>query len=190
VSAITTTVDQLERTVASLRGLRIKHVAYAVLAGGHDGREPEQWDRHTWHKPTYGCQLTTHIGVAFTFIWNNSFGGYGIEVFDRPIEDFLAGVGEPYGPLVLEVNGDPRWCDLRGREIVAAELDWIEWVSGDPSPISVRLDLAPLERDAPNQSSVWLAAGRWRADGFAVGTADITVIFDMATAARAHLARS
>ena len=153
-----------------------------MLASGHDGREPEQWDRQTWHEPTYGCQLTTHIGVAFTFIWNNSFGGYGIEVFDRPIEDFLVDVGEPYGPLVLEVSNDPRWSALRGREIIATELAWIEWVSGEPSPISVRLDL-----DAPKQSSVWLAAGHWRDDGFAVGTDDITVIFDMGTAARAHL---
>ena len=77
VSAIMTTARQLERTVASLRGLRIEHVACAVLAGGHDGREPEQWDRHTWHEPTYGCQLTTHIAVAFSFIWNNSFSGTG-----------------------------------------------------------------------------------------------------------------
>lgn len=190
VSAITTTAHQLERTVASLRGLRIEHVAYAVLASGHDGREPEQWDHQTWHEPTYGCQLTTHIGVAFSFIWNNSFGGYGIEVFDRPIEDFLIDVGEPHGPLVLEVNDDSRWFALRDREIVATELGWIEWVSGEPSPISVRLDLVSLDHSAEKQSSVWLAAGHWRDDRFAVGTDDITVIFEAATAARAHLARS
>jgi hypothetical protein len=97
--------------------------------------------------------------VAFTFIWNNSFGGYGIEVFDRPIEDVLVGVDEPYGPLVLPVNDDARWSALLGREIIATKLDWIEWVSGDPSPICVRLDFAPLDHDASRQKTLPLIAG-------------------------------
>ena len=90
--------------MASQRGLRITGVEYALMTGSDEsGREPLTWDYDTWHEPTYGCQLAVDIGVVFTFTWGNTFGCYGLEVVDRPIEGFLVNIGEPCGPAVLSL---------------------------------------------------------------------------------------
>jgi hypothetical protein len=104
---------QLEQTVASLRGLRIAAVRYALMTGGGpDGREPLTWDFDASHEPTHGCQLTMDNGAVFTFTWDSSFGCYGLEVFDRPVEEFVVNIGEPWGPIVLPVDDHARWRRL------------------------------------------------------------------------------
>jgi hypothetical protein len=90
---------QLERVVASLRGLRLVAVDYAVLTGGADGREVDEWDYEYWHEPTMGVQLRSDIDVAFTFTWGSSLGYHCLEAYDRGIYEFLAHVGEPGGPV-------------------------------------------------------------------------------------------
>jgi len=54
---------QLERVVASQCGLRLVAVAYAVLTGGGDGREVDEWDYGYWHEPTMGVQLKSGPGA-------------------------------------------------------------------------------------------------------------------------------
>jgi hypothetical protein len=203
------TAAQLERTVASLRGLRIEKVTYALLTGGADGNVPEDWDYAAWHRPTMGCQLTTNTGVEFALVWESSFGEYGVEVFDQSIDGFVAGVGEPYGTAMVSAGDHPRWQALLGREITDTEVGWIRWLSGEPTPLWVRLDFEPvvpnskgsnLRRsnskgsnsrgpDSQEPDSVWFAAGRWDQDGFDTRTDDVTIIFDRAEAAGAELVR-
>jgi len=179
------TQPQLERVVASLRGLRITGVEYALMTGGGEGGcEPLTWDYGMWHEPTHGCQLTMDIGVVFTFTWGNTFGCYGLEVVDRPVEEYLANIGEPWGSVILPVGGQPSWQRLLGREIVDTELAWVDWVSGDATPCWVRLDLGPSELLRSTPESVWIAAGRWDRDRFVFASDDVTVIFDRAEATR------
>ncbi|MEE1783791.1 hypothetical protein PUR71_12865 [Streptomyces sp. SP17BM10] len=171
--------------MASLRGLRITGVEYALMTGRDEGgREPLTWDYGTSHEAAHGCQLTTDIGVVFTFTWGSAFGRYGLEVFDRPVEEFLVNIGESWGPVVLPVVGHPHWQQLLGREIVDTELAWVDWVSGDATPCWVRLDLGPDAMLRTTPESVWIAAGRWEGDRFLFATDDVTVIFDRAEAIR------
>jgi hypothetical protein len=181
------TDEQLEHTVSSLRTLRIAQVTYAVLTGGQDLLEPNEWDYRAWHEPTMGCQLTTDTGVEFTLTWHHSFGCYGLEVFDQPIDDFLARTGEPAGPHILTVGDHPQWSMLLGREITGTEVAWMQWVSSDATPAWVRLDFAPSGQLSDEQRSVWFVAGCWRGDRFSIATDDVTVIFDKATATKAGL---
>lgn len=182
------TQPQLERVVASLRGLRITGVEYALMTGGDEGgREPLTWDYGMSHEPTHGCQLTVDLGVVFTFTWGSTFGSYGLEVFDRPVEEFLVNIGEPCGPAVLPVGGHPRWQRLLGREIIGTELAWVDWLSGEATPCWVRLDLDSNELSGGSLESVWIAAGRWEGDGFLFASDDVTVIFDRAEATRTKI---
>jgi hypothetical protein len=181
------TEEQLERTVSSLRTLRIEQVTYAVLTGGEGLLEPDEWDHHDWHEPTMGCQLTTDVGVEFTLIWNHSFGCYGLEVFDQPIDAFLARTGEPAGPHIVTVGDHPLWSALLGREITGTEVVWMQWVSSQATPAWVRLDFAPSDRVPDEQFSVWFVAGCWREERFAIATDDVTVMFDKAMAEKAGL---
>ncbi|WP_037603328.1 hypothetical protein [Streptacidiphilus rugosus] len=179
------THSQLERVVASLRGLRVTGVEYALMTGSdEDGREPLTWDRGTSHEPTHGCRLTTDLGVRFTFTWGNTFGCYGLEVFEQPLEAFLTNIGELWGPVVVPVASHPRWQQLLGREIVGTELAWVDWASGGATPCWVRLDLGPDAMQRSTPESVWIAAGRWQGDRFQFATDDVTVIFDRAEARR------
>ncbi|MEY9861761.1 hypothetical protein ABH935_007404 [Catenulispora sp. GAS73] len=174
---------QLESIVASLRGLRITRVEYALMTGADElGHEPLTWDYDAWHEPTHGCQLTTDAGV-FTFIWGSTFGCYGLEVFDRSIGEFIINIGEPWGPIVLPVGDHPRWQRLLGREIVNTELAWVDWSSGAATPCWVRLDLAAEQQEGASES-VWIAAGRWDRDRFLFATDDVTTVFDHGEATR------
>jgi hypothetical protein len=176
--------------LASLRGIRIAAVEYALMTGSDQGEDaPLTWDYGMWHEPTHGCRLVTDLGVVFAFTWGATFGCYGLEVVDRPIEEYLVNIGEPYGPAVLPVGGHPRWQGLLGREIVDTELGWIQWVSGDPTPYWVRPDLGPDESSGSTPQSVWIAAGRWGGDRFLCGTDDVTVIFDRGEAVRTAIIR-
>ncbi|MFD4532007.1 hypothetical protein ACFWNL_06000 [Kitasatospora sp. NPDC058397] len=187
-----TTARQLERTVASLRGLLIDQVDYVVPTGGPDGLEPAEWDLRQGHEPTFGCQFTTHLGVVFTLIWNDSFDGYGIEVFDQPIETFPTRPGNSGFPALISVTDHPRWSGLLHREILHTELAWVEWGSGGATPVWIRLDFAPVRHDQgdPHRSdSVWLVAGRWAQGRFTIPADDLTVMFDESEAVRANLVR-
>ena len=182
------TTAQLERVIASLHGLRIIGVDYALLTGGADGREALDWDYGSCHEPTMGIQLSTDAGAVVTMTWGSSFGCYGLEVYDRSIGDFLARVGQPCGPLVLPVGEHPRWRPLLGREIIGTELAWVQWSSSGPTPCWLRLDLASEgEVSSSDPESVWISAGRWERDRFAFATDDVTVIFDGAEAARTRI---
>lgn len=178
----------LERLVASLRGLRITAVDYAVLTCGQDGQQPQEWDYDTRHEPSMGCQITTDIAGPFSFIWDSTFGGYGLELHHRPLDQFLANLGEPYGPILVSVGRHPCWQALLDRHIVDTGLGWIEWVSGDPSPCWIRLDLEPDNPPSSRSQSVWLVAGRWHARGYSLATDDVAVIFDRVEAVRAGIA--
>ena len=185
------TTAQLERGIASLRGQRITRVDYALLTGGTDGHAVLDWDYDTWHEPTMGIQLTTEIGAVFTLTWASSFGCYGLEIHERGIDDFLARLGEPCGPVILPVGQHPRWWPLLGREIIATELARVEWVSSDPTPCWLRLDIAAgCERSSSGPECVWISAGRWERDRFAFATDDVTVIFEPAEAARTKIMTS
>jgi hypothetical protein len=107
-----------------------------------------------------------------------------LEVFDHPVEEFLANIGEPCGPAILPVVDHPRWQRLLGREIVDTEMAWVDWLSGEATPCWVRLDLSPNEMPRSTPESVWIAAGRWEGDRFLFATDDVTVIFDRAEATR------
>lgn len=182
------TAAQLERVIASLRGLRISSVDYAVLTGGSDGHAVLDWDYGTWHEPTMGIQLRPDNGALFTLTWGSSFGCYGLEVHDRGIDDFLARVGEPSGPALVSVGGHPCWRALLGRQITGTELAWVEWVSSDATPCWLRLDFAAdADRSSSSPESVWISVGRWERDRFAFATDDVTVIFDRAEAARTEI---
>ena len=182
------TTAQLDRVIASLRGLRITGVDYAPLTAGTDGHDVPDWDYGAWHEPTMGIQLHTDIGTVFTLTWGNSFGCYGLETHDRSINEFLACVGEPCGPLLVPVGDHPHWRALLGREIIGTELAWVEWTSSDPTPCWLRLDLAPEDgQPSSDPASVWICAGRWERDRFAFATDDVTVIFDPAEAARTKI---
>lgn len=178
----------LQRLVASLRGLRITAVDYAVLTCGQDGHQPQDWDYDTRHEPSMGCQITTDIADRFAFVWDNTFGSYGVELHHRPLDQFLAHLGEPYGPILVPVGEHPRWQALLDRHITETELGWIEWASGDPSPCWIRLELEPDNPASGKAESVWLFAGRWHAHGYSLATDDITVIFDRAEAVQAGIA--
>src|SRR6185312_12659147 len=99
-----------------------------------------------------------------------------------------ARVGEPWGPALLRVGGHARWRPLLGREIIGTELVWAEWVSSDPTPCWLRLDLAPRDEHPPSDpGSVWISVGRWEHDRFTFAADDVTVIFDAAEAARTRI---
>lgn len=177
--------EPLKLTVASLISQRIAAVMYAALTGGADGHEPEAWDHGDWHEPTMGCQVTTDAGAQFTLIWNHTFGCYGLEVFEQPLTDFLVDVGEPWFPHAFAVDDHQRWAPLIGREIIDAEMSWIEFEAFEPRPLWIRLDFAPTEQDPPGRpgrDSVWIAAGCSRGQEFALGSDDVMVVFDQATA--------
>jgi hypothetical protein len=109
----------------------------------------------------------------------------------------------------VSAGDHPRWQALLGREITDTEVGWIRWLSGEPTPLWVRLDFEPvvpnskgsnLRRsnskgsnsrgpDSQEPDSVWFAAGRWDQDGFDTRTDDVTIIFDRAEAAGAELVR-
>lgn len=55
-----------------------------------------------------GASSSPPTSAVFTVIWDNSFGCYGLELYDRPINGFLARVGEPWGFALLPVSDHPR----------------------------------------------------------------------------------
>ena len=187
MTAYRLTHAQLERIVASLRGLRITQIDYALLTGGPDGNDILEWDYGAFHEPTMGLQLTSDIGAAFTVTWGSSFGYYSMETHDRTITDLLARIGEPGGPTILAVGHHPRWRHLLGREITNTEAAWIDWVSGDPTICWIRLEFAPADESEHEPESIWIVSGRWNQDRFHLGSDDVTVIFDRAEAARAKV---
>jgi hypothetical protein len=170
-----------------LRGLRVVAVDYAVLTGGADGREVDEWDYEYWHEPTMGVQLRSDIDVTFTFTWGSSFGYHCLEAHDRGIGEFLTHVGEPGGPVVVSVGDHVCWQPLLGREITDAELAWMNWVSGDPPVYWLRLDFAPVGPSPSEPESVWLIAGCWERDRFVLASDDVTVAFDRLEAERMQI---
>lgn len=152
-------------------------MSYAVLAHGEDGLEPETWDYIDWHEATMGCQLTTGTRTEFTFTWHNTFGCYGLEVFEQPLESFPSGVGEPWRPATIIVDCHPRWAALLGREIIGTEIMWHEVNPAETLPLWVRLDFAPADQDRPGSDSAW----------FLGGADDVMVVFDRAAAGRTKM---
>jgi hypothetical protein len=179
------TAAQLERTVASLCGLRITAVDYALGTSSTGGTAPA--DHASQHTLTKGFQITTDIGTGFTFVSGTTFNGNALELYDRPITEVLPNLSEPGAPAVLPSSDHPRWRPLLERTITHASLAWFDWVSGS-APLLIRLDFAPAERR--ENSTVWVVSGRWAADGrFAIGTGELTVIFERTDAVRARVAR-
>ena len=75
-------------------------------------------------------------------------------------------------------------CTL-AASVTRIALAWIDWVSGETTPCWVRLDVA--DDDLRGIESVWIAAGRWDRDRFAIASEEVTVIFDRAEAERTEI---
>lgn len=178
---------QFERVVASLRGLRITEVHYAMLAGAHDRLDTFDWDRGASHEPAIGIQLTTDVGAAFTIIWGSSLGYACMEAHDRTINSFLTRIGEPSGPTILPVGHHPRWRRFLGREITDCTVAWWDWVSGDPTTNWIRIEFAAVGGSGNEPETIWITAGRWAQDSFQHFAQDLTVFFDREEAVRAKI---
>ncbi|MFF3667553.1 hypothetical protein [Microtetraspora malaysiensis] len=175
------TAVEYERTVALLRGRRIRRIIYYPLMGGDDGCEVENWDFGLWHQPTMGVELFTDDGARFSAVWGSSFEHYGLEVFPEPMTAHLAGIGEPGGPAQVEVTDHARWSGLVGRKLTSVGIAWSE----DPEhnirvPDAIRL--------CSRERAVWIAVGRPAAyppgEAFHLGTDDVMVVFTAEFAAK------
>lgn len=145
---------------------------YYPLTTGDDGRLAEEWDFGDWHEPTMGVELTFRNGDRYSAIWNNTFTEYGLEIFPRPMVDFL--LMAPGGSVAVPVSEHPHWAGLIGKKIIAADICW----DCDPSgtirvPSAIRLGF--------RGTAVWIAAGRSADTGpatsFWLGTDDVMVVF-------------
>ncbi|WP_327149293.1 hypothetical protein [Nocardia sp. NBC_01329] len=177
--SVSTAEKHLEAVVADLRGQRLADVVYYPLTTGDDGRCPGEWDFGDWHEPTMGVELLTGSGHRYSAIWNNTFTEYGLEIFPKPMTDFLL-VG-PGGSVAVPVSDHPRWAGLIGENIVAAEICWDHDPSGAVRvPSAIRLGL--------RETAVWIAAGRssdpGSEAGFYLGTDDIMVVFSQEMASQ------
>ncbi|MEU7884452.1 hypothetical protein AB0B54_03035 [Microbispora bryophytorum] len=180
VSSLLTAVGY-ERTTALLRGRRIRRVVYYPLSGGEDRRDVEDWDFGPWHQPTMGVELFADDGACFSAVWGSSFDHYGLELFPGPMADHLRRVGEPCGPVPVEVTGHPRWSSLVGRELTCVDIIWSEDRERDIRvPDAIRL--------CSRERAVWIAAGRpaeWPPEeAYYLGTDDVMVIFTAQFAAK------
>ncbi|WP_062429747.1 hypothetical protein [Herbidospora daliensis] len=165
------TVEKYERTIARLRGRRIRKVAYHPLTVGDDGHDVEDWDFGAWHQPTMGVELSTDDGARYSAVWGSSFDHYGLEVFPEPMTAHLV----MNGSAMVDVTEHPGWSPLVGKKLTRTEIVW----SGNHVrvPYAIRL----CSRD----TVVWIAAGR-PADrpegGFYLGTDDVMVVLTVESA--------
>ncbi|MGK8552930.1 hypothetical protein [Nocardia gipuzkoensis] len=158
--------------MAELRGQRLAEIVYYPLTIDDDGRLAEEWDFGDWHQPTMGVELITHIGYRYSAIWNNNFTEYGLEIFPKPMIDFLL-VG-PGGSTAVPVSDHPRWAGLLGKKIIAADICWDHDPRGTiRAPSAIRLGF--------RRNTVWIAAGvsvdTGSATSFWLGTDDVMVVF-------------
>lgn len=157
--------------MAELRGHRLADVVYYPLSIDNEGR-PDNWDFGDWHEPTMGVELITDNGHRYSAIWNNTFTEYGLEIFPRPMTDFV--LGGPGGSVAVPVSDHQHWAGLIGKTIIAADICW----DHDPratirAPSAIRLGF--------RGSAIWIAAGiaapPESATNFWLGTDDVMVVF-------------
>lgn len=183
--SISTAEKHLEAVVAELRGRHLADVVYYPLTIGDDGRLAEEWDFGDWHEPTMGVELIIHNGRRYSAIWNNTFTEYGLEVFPKPMVDFL--LAAPGGSVAVPVSDHPHWAGLIGKKIITADICW----DHDPSgairvPSAIRLGF--------RGTMVWIAAGcsvdAGPATSFRLGTDDIMVVFAPETSSQMGIPES
>jgi hypothetical protein len=114
-------------------------------------------------------------------VWGSSFDHYGLEVFPKPMTAHLARIGEPCGPVPVDVTDHPRWSRLVGRKLTCVEIAWSEGPEGNIRvPDAIRL--------CSRETAVGIAAGRpadWPPDQvYYLGTDDVMVVFTVEFAAK------
>ncbi|MEZ0110831.1 hypothetical protein ABH920_004846 [Catenulispora sp. EB89] len=179
------TAERYERLVAGLRGRAIVAVDYCVLMGGEEGTDPDEWDSGAWHEPTMGVELAMDDGNIYTATWGHTFDYYGLELYPAPMSDFLSSIGQPGGSARITASGHRLWAGIVGTPIESCRIHWCGEEDGAPTPVPDAIHV----QTATGQ--VWIAAGRPAAyppDGrFHLGTDDVLVVFDDATAAQVGL---
>ncbi|MFD6400270.1 hypothetical protein [Nocardia sp. NPDC060249] len=179
----TTTVAELEQTVAGLRGQRLTAVTYYTLPVliDDDTYRPEKWDYGEWHEATMGIELATDTGQLYSAVWNSSFTQYHLEVFPRPISEFIR-IAED-GPAPVPMATHPRWAPLIGEPISHADLCWYrDFQPGLHVPAAVRISVG--------SHTIWLASGRSEPAGtpsFYNLTDDVMVVFTADIAQRKRI---
>ncbi len=176
--SISAAQKNLEALVTGLRGQRLTTVVYYTLSAFDDDELAVEWDFGDWHEPTMGAELSTSDGHRYSAIWNDTFGEFGIEMFPKPMDEFLG------GSVAVPVSDHHRWAGLIGRKIIAADICWRHYPDTPiPVPLAIRLGF--------RKSTIWIAAGVSQDQGsstnFQLGSDDVMVVFTQEMSARIGL---
>ncbi len=142
---------------------------YYTFSAIEDAALAEEWDFGDWHEPTMGVELITSAGRRYSAIWNDTFNDFGIEIFPKPMDEFLGGT-----VVAVPVSDHHRWTGLIGKKIIAADICWRHYPdTAIPTPLAIRLGF--------RKGVVWIAAGISHNQGsstnFQLGSDDVMVVF-------------